>query len=853
MSTETITLLNFIVHSLVIGAAAWLLVRFVIRDAMRRCILANLAVLMCLYSPFDISIRDLFPPQQPVPVWTPLRETFEADWRVTVAPVTSPVVVTTAPAPTWDVNDVVKSLRWLSWLVTAALLLRLSIQSIGVQRWAWRLRDLTQVEIDSLPKDVRFERMCVFDGVGTPCVAGWFFPVIAVPSTAFEKLTPRQWRWLIRHESEHLRCHDTVAVLLQNIVRAFLWWNPFIHALIEEYARAREEACDAAAVGETRDQGDYADFLLAWAAKAATQPSCVMSIARSRPARRLKVRLVALMETRGVRKKLGALFVLGCAAFAVLAPFVAASFGIATVAAQEAVKPKADDGVMYTRVYKVAPDFLKTDDGKPHKNARELLEAKGVPFPTAASALYQASSSQLIVRNTRTNLDKIEQIIDAIHTRPVQVYFACKLIQAGEHFGAHGSILSPEEMQTLVRFMSQKKGVDLMSSPNVTTKLNQSAVVEVVREAMRKVPPDGKLSIEAKFLGSSIKLIAKPSEKGKATIEAKVDMGVDRDSDVPWIPKKPGDVDWDQVRTYTVSSQAELSSGETLLLHLRTEKRPVTVLITATALKPDGNLAKSFAATTLAAPPAREGSDMPDAASNTLAVRVYRVPAGFGDGQKPVDYLKANGIHFPKGADAQLDQGKLTVRNTKTGLEFVEALIDSLINPPKQPALTVRVVEVRGDIFKLMNEWFPSPPEAKQAEAQRAAPPVDAALLRQYTLNGIFADSSFQTLVRNLAKSGVKPVAVPSKQGAKDGEQLFDLPAEFGGHEVKIEPVIGADRSTLELSIQAAGLETAARSTISTAVTIWDGQTVLLSAQPTEGVSRILFITGNLVAPPDKK
>jgi beta-lactamase regulating signal transducer with metallopeptidase domain len=313
MNTATITLLNFVVHSLVIGAAAWLLVRFVIRDAMRRCILANLAVLMCLYSPFDISMRDLFPPQHPVPVWTPLRETFEADWRVTVAPVTSSVVMPAVPVPTWDVNDLVKILRWLAWLVTAALLLRLLIQSIRVQRWAWRLRDLTQAEIDSLPKEVRFDRISVFDGDGTPCVAGWFFPVIAVPSAAFEKLTARQWRWLIRHESEHLRCHDTVAVLLQNIVRAFLWWNPFIHALIEEYARSREEACDAAAVGENRDQSDYADFLLAWAAKAVPQPSCVMPIAHSRPARRLKARLVALMEARGVRKKLGALFVLGCA------------------------------------------------------------------------------------------------------------------------------------------------------------------------------------------------------------------------------------------------------------------------------------------------------------------------------------------------------------------------------------------------------------------------------------------------------------------------------------------------------------------------------------------------------------
>jgi hypothetical protein len=57
MSAETITLLNFIVHSLVIGVAAWLLVRFVIRDALRRCILATLAVLMCLISRRLKSIR----------------------------------------------------------------------------------------------------------------------------------------------------------------------------------------------------------------------------------------------------------------------------------------------------------------------------------------------------------------------------------------------------------------------------------------------------------------------------------------------------------------------------------------------------------------------------------------------------------------------------------------------------------------------------------------------------------------------------------------------------------------------------------------------------------------------------
>ena len=92
-----------------IGAAAWLLVRFVIRDALRRCILANLAVLMCLYTPFNIGMQDLLPqPKEAVPVWTPIRETLKADWRVSVAPVSVPEVNVVSQERRWDVNDGVR-------------------------------------------------------------------------------------------------------------------------------------------------------------------------------------------------------------------------------------------------------------------------------------------------------------------------------------------------------------------------------------------------------------------------------------------------------------------------------------------------------------------------------------------------------------------------------------------------------------------------------------------------------------------------------------------------------------------------------------------------------------------------
>ena len=164
MNADTITCLNFIVHSLVIGAAAWLLVRFIIRDALRRCILANLAALMCLYTPFNISFQDLLPPQPPVPVWTPIQETFKADWRITVTPATTPKAAITTLTPAWNVNDLIKGLRRLSWLITVILLLRLALQSIGVQRWAWRLRLPTMAESEKLSADTRIR---VFDHEGT--------------------------------------------------------------------------------------------------------------------------------------------------------------------------------------------------------------------------------------------------------------------------------------------------------------------------------------------------------------------------------------------------------------------------------------------------------------------------------------------------------------------------------------------------------------------------------------------------------------------------------------------------------------------------------------------------------------
>src|SRR6202022_2273272 len=48
-------------------------------------------------------------------------------------------------------------------------------------------------------------------------------------------------------------------------------------------------------------------------------------------------------------------------------------------------------------------------------------------------------------------------------------------------FGLAGTMTDPQ-FQVVVRALNQKKGVDLLSAPRVTTKSGQRAVIEIVRE-----------------------------------------------------------------------------------------------------------------------------------------------------------------------------------------------------------------------------------------------------------------------------------------------------------------------------------------------------------------------------------
>ena len=48
-------------------------------------------------------------------------------------------------------------------------------------------------------------------------------------------------------------------------------------------------------------------------------------------------------------------------------------------------------------------------------------------------------------------------------------------------FGLAGVFTNPQ-FQVVIRALNQKKGIDLLSAPSVTTKSGQRAIIEVIRE-----------------------------------------------------------------------------------------------------------------------------------------------------------------------------------------------------------------------------------------------------------------------------------------------------------------------------------------------------------------------------------
>lgn len=86
--------------------------------------------------------------------------------------------------------------------------------------------------------------------VSLPHTAGFFRPVIYLPDI---ELSQGEWEYILKHELQHIKAHDTWIKLFYAILETVMWWNPVSHLFMRELDALLELRCDAAIVSRISD------------------------------------------------------------------------------------------------------------------------------------------------------------------------------------------------------------------------------------------------------------------------------------------------------------------------------------------------------------------------------------------------------------------------------------------------------------------------------------------------------------------------------------------------------------------------------------------------------------------------
>ncbi len=152
-------------------------------------------------------------------------------------------------------------------VVAVARILWIAVGLLALQRLKRRARPLA-----SLPggfaaarnRDRVRAQFFVSKDVGGPLTFGIWPPTVLVPPEVLE-MPPSQQEAIAAHELAHVRRRDWVAALLEEAVRALLWFHPAIHWLVNRIRLEREQAVDREVVRRTASREAYLDSLVTMA------------------------------------------------------------------------------------------------------------------------------------------------------------------------------------------------------------------------------------------------------------------------------------------------------------------------------------------------------------------------------------------------------------------------------------------------------------------------------------------------------------------------------------------------------------------------------------------------------------
>ena len=165
----------------------------------------------------------------------------------------------------FDLRDSLRGIVGLWALCAAALALRMAFGLLWIQRAIReeaprhrtdRLRWEASVARLALRFGVtRTVRLRIVDTLASPVTAGWWRPVVLVPASLVSGMPPDLLGALLAHEMAHIKHHDYLVNLLQNVIETVLFYHPAVWWISNRIRVERELMADdlaARTLGEPR-------------------------------------------------------------------------------------------------------------------------------------------------------------------------------------------------------------------------------------------------------------------------------------------------------------------------------------------------------------------------------------------------------------------------------------------------------------------------------------------------------------------------------------------------------------------------------------------------------------------------
>ena len=156
---------------------------------------------------------------------------------------------------TWAACAAMLGLRMalgLVWVGRASLGRTSSVRAGSDEERAWQTKLAQLAARCGIDRRVRLR---IVDGLASPVTAGFWRPVVLVPAALVTGMPPQLLEALLAHELGHVRRHDYLVNLVQNVIEALLFYHPAVWWISRRIRHEREQIADdfaARQLGEPR-------------------------------------------------------------------------------------------------------------------------------------------------------------------------------------------------------------------------------------------------------------------------------------------------------------------------------------------------------------------------------------------------------------------------------------------------------------------------------------------------------------------------------------------------------------------------------------------------------------------------